>query len=314
MILTLARRELLREAVRGSARRFLSVRAAASHVCSQGTDADEADGIARTIGFIGAGRMAEALIRGFASSGLVGTDRIFATDLSDERRKAMGELGVYAHKGLDPEAPVSCADVVFLAVKPQDVRSVLDLVDLQRDQLLVSVAAGVTCQTLEEALPASSRVVRVMPNTPALVGAGATAYCLGTHATEEDADIVQKLFSSVGCAIRVKETLMDAVTGLSGSGPAYCFLAMEAMADGGVLAGLPRATALRLSAQTMLGAAQMVLNGEEEELMHPGMLKDAVASPGGTTIAGLHMLEVDGVRAAFQKAVLAASKRSEELS
>lgn len=278
------------------------------------SEVEHGSDIQRTIGFIGAGKMAEALIRGFAASGLVDTDSMSAADLSSKRRKAMGEMGVHAQKTLEPETAVGSADVVVLAVKPQDVHAILERIELQKDQLLVSVAAGLTCESLEKTLPPNSRVIRVMPNTPALVGAGATAYCLGTHATEEDGDVVQKLFSSIGCAIQVKESHMDAVTGLSGSGPAYCFLVLEAMADGGVLAGLPRETATKLAAQTMLGAAKMVLNEDEEELMHPGVLKDAVASPGGTTITGLHVLECEGVRSAFQKAVAAASRRSKELS
>ena len=305
---------LVRRARRSSASWGRWKSSASSEATSDGSEGEHEEDIQRTIGFIGAGKMAEALIRGFAASGLVDTSSMSAADLSAKRRKAMDEMGVHAQKTLESEAGVGSADVVVLAVKPQDVHAILERIELQQDQLLVSVAAGITCASLEKTLPPNSRVIRVMPNTPALVGAGATAYCLGQHATEEDADVVQKLFSSIGCAIRVKESLMDAVTGLSGSGPAYCFLVLEAMADGGVLAGLPRDTAIELAAQTMLGAAKMVLNEEEEELMHPGVLKDAVASPGGTTITGLHVLECEGVRSAFQKAVAAATKRSKELS
>ena len=175
--------------------------------------------------------------------------------------------------------------------------------------LLVSIAAGVTLNKLEAGLPMKSRVIRVMPNTPALVGAAASGYALGTHATPEDGELAQQLLSAVGVAFSVKESLLDAVTGLSGSGPAYVFQIIEALSDGGVASGLPRDVATQLAAQTLLGAAKMVL----ETGQHPGALKDMVTSPGGTTIDGLHELEKGRVRAALMNAVRAATNKSKEL-
>jgi pyrroline-5-carboxylate reductase len=211
----------------------------------------------------------------------------------------------------DAAAAVAEADAVLLCVKPHDATHVLASLAAKdsASKLLVSVVAGVSLDALEAAAPASWRVVRAMPNTPALVGKGATAFCRGSRATDEDAAVAMKLFSSVGLAIEVPERLMNAVTGLSGSGPAYGFICIEALADGGVAAGLPRDHAMKLAAQTLLGAAAMVA----ETGMHPAALKDAVASPGGTTIAGIEALEKGGLRAAMIAAVQAAAKRAKEL-
>ncbi len=176
--------------------------------------------------------------------------------------------------------------------------------------MVVSIAAGVTLNTLKEAAGADARVIRVMPNTPCLVGETAAAMCLGGSADDNDAELVRKLFSSVGTIYRVDEKLLSAVTGLSGSGPAYVFVMIEALADGGVKAGLPRDIAQQLAAQTVLGSAKMVL----ETGKHPGVLKDMVTSPAGTTIAGVHELEKAGVRAAFINAVNAATLRADELA
>jgi len=175
--------------------------------------------------------------------------------------------------------------------------------------LLISIAAGVPLAKLEDALPGGARLVRVMPNTPALVGASASAFALGKSALPEDGALAQRLFSSVGVAYQVKESLLDAVTGLSGSGPAYVFLMIEALSDGGVAAGLPRDIATTLAAQTVFGSAKMVL----ETGLHPGALKDMVTSPGGTTIEGLHELESGNVRGALISAVRAASEKSKRL-
>ncbi|MBC8125803.1 MAG: pyrroline-5-carboxylate reductase, partial [Gloeobacteraceae cyanobacterium ES-bin-144] len=175
--------------------------------------------------------------------------------------------------------------------------------------LVISIAAGITVAALETAAASQIRVIRAMPNTPALVGKGAAGYCIGTRATAEDAETARVILGSVGLAVAVPERLMDAVTGLSGSGPAYIYLVIEAMADGGVRQGLPREDALRLAAQTVLGAAAMVL----ETGKHPAVLKDMVTSPGGTTIAGLAELERRGLRAALIEAVVAASQRATEL-
>ena len=173
----------------------------------------------------------------------------------------------------------------------------------------MSIAAGVSLAKLEAAAPAGTRFVRVMPNTPALVGASASAYAVGTHATRADATLVHRLLAAVGLALEVKEKLLDAVTGVSGSGPAYAFLMIEALADGGVAAGLPRDIAQKLAAQTLMGAAKMVL----ETGQHPGALKDAVCSPGGTTIEAMHELEKGGVRAALITAVRVAADKAKKL-
>lgn len=204
------------------------------------------------------------------------------------------------------------SDIVIVAVKPQYVAVVLAEVRpvLADGTVIVSIAAGVTVAAMADAAGAGARIVRVMPNTPCLVGETAAAMCLGGAATEGDAGDVRALFSAVGVIHRVDERLLSAVTGLSGSGPAYIFLAIEALADGGVRAGLPRDVALALSAQTVAGAARMVLDTGK----HPGALKDMVTSPAGTTIAGVHELERAGVRAAFMNAVVAAAARADELA
>jgi pyrroline-5-carboxylate reductase len=263
-----------------------------------------------TIGFLGAGKMASALARGFVQAGLVNPDQILASDPFAAARSAFAnEVGAKV-TAFNPEL-LNFATVVLLAVKPDHVAEVLSeiRVHLREKHLVISIAAGVPLAKLEGALGDAPRVVRVMPNTPALVGASATAFALGAHATAEDGQLAQKLFSSVGVAIQVKEALLDAVTGLSGSGPAYACLIIEALSDGGVAAGLPREVAAKLAAQTMFGAAKMIL----ETGQHPGVLKDMVTSPGGTTIEGLHELEKGGVRGALIDAVRAAAEKSRKL-
>lgn len=266
------------------------------------------------IGFIGAGAMGEALIRGFIASGLTSAARVSASVRTVERQRALEDLGIndVFDSAADGGAAgvAAAADVIVLGVKPQALPPVLEALrpHVQPRHLVVSIAAGVTLHTLEAALGPGTRAVRVMPNTPSTVGAGASAYSLGAAATPSDAELVHALLSAVGLAVRVEERLMDAVTGLSGSGPAYVFLAIDALADGGVAAGLPRDIALALAAQTVAGAAAMVLAGG-----HPAVLKDRVASPAGTTIAGLAELESGGLRGTLIRAVRAAAKRSEEL-
>ncbi|HKI69167.1 MAG TPA: pyrroline-5-carboxylate reductase, partial [Verrucomicrobiae bacterium] len=203
------------------------------------------------------------------------------------------------------------ANVIFLAVKPDQVAAVLaELHDnFTKQHLLISIAAGVPITKLEGGLGAGARVIRVMPNTPALVGESASAFALGKSATAADAKLAQKLLSAVGVAFQVKEPLLDAVTGLSGSGPAYVYQFIEALSDGGVAAGLPRDVATKLAAQTVLGAARMVL----ETGQHPGALKDMVTSPGGTTIEGLHELEKGKLRGVVMSAVRAATEKSRKL-
>jgi pyrroline-5-carboxylate reductase len=261
------------------------------------------------IGFLGAGRMATALARGWLAAGLVKPDACRASDPSPQARQAFtAETGLPA--GPDNRAVPAASDVLVLAVKPQSMAALLSEVRGEvRRQLVVSIAAGVTLRQLTEALGTDCRLVRVMPNTPCLVGASASGYTPGDRATPEDVTLVDRLLNSVGRAFRVPESLLDAVTGLSGSGPAFVYLVIEALSDGGVRVGLPREVATALAAQTVLGAAKMVL----ETGSHPGVLKDAVASPGGTTIAGLHALERGGVRGALMDAVEAATRRATEL-
>jgi pyrroline-5-carboxylate reductase len=266
-------------------------------------------GKATTIAMIGSGQMGEALIGGWLAAKTVPPDAIIATDASAERRDLMKRrFGVRA--GSDNRDAASRAEVVVLAVKPQILDAVMkDLASALAGKLVLSIAAGVTIAHLAKLAPKGARVVRVMPNTPVLVRDGASALSFGAGVTEKDQQLARRLFEAVGRAVVVEEKLMDAVTGLSGSGPAYVFMAIEALADGGVKMGLPRTVADLLAAQTVLGAARMVLETGE----HPAKLKNGVASPGGTTIAGLHRLEQGGLRAALMAAVEAAAKRSEEL-
>jgi pyrroline-5-carboxylate reductase len=263
------------------------------------------------VGFLGAGRMATALARGWLGAGLVRTGHCRASDPSPAARQAFtAETGCSA--GPDNRAVAAASDVLVLAVKPQSMPGLLAEVRPEvegRAPLVVSVAAGVTLRQLADGLGAGCRLVRVMPNTPCLVGASASGYAAGARATADDVALVDRLLHAVGRAFRLPEALLDAVTGLSGSGPAFVYVMIEALADGGVRVGLPRDVATALAAQTVLGAARMVL----ETGQHPGALKDAVASPGGTTIAGLHALERAGVRGALMDAVEAATRRATEL-
>ena len=262
------------------------------------------------IGFLGAGQMATALAKGWSATRLLDAERSRACDIIPAARDAFAEAtGLRAVAG--PAEVAESADVLVVAVKPQSLAGLYPELRprLAPRHLVVSIVAGATLKQLAEGLGTDARIVRVMPNTPALVGAGAAGVSPGPAATADDAELVERLFAAVGVARRVPESLLDAVTGLSGSGPAFVYVLIEALADGGVRAGLPRDAALALAAQTVMGSAKMVL----ETGKHPGALKDAVASPGGTTIAGLHALERGGFRAAAMDAVLAAARRAEEL-
>ncbi|MFO0898045.1 MAG: pyrroline-5-carboxylate reductase [Pirellulales bacterium] len=268
------------------------------------------------IGFLGAGQMARALAQGFLRAGLVEGRQLAAADPEPAALEAFRGFAPQAALSADNQAVDAKADVLFLAVKPQQMSTALAALAgrIGPDTLVISIAAGVPLKTIAAGLgqtkAGAPRLARVMPNTCCLVGQSASAYCLGPGATEADGRLLGDLLSAVGRAWPVDEKLLDAVTGLSGSGPAYVFLAIEALADGGVQAGLPRATALALAAQTVRGAAEMVLSGGE----HPAVLKDRVTSPAGTTIAGLDVLEKAGVRGALMGAVAAAARRSAELS
>ena len=263
-----------------------------------------------TIGFLGAGKMATALARGFIRAGLLTAGDVIASDPSEAARASFAKEVGAKTTSHNPEA-AKFADVLVLAVKPDQVAGVL--ADIRNcftpKHCLISIAAGVPLAKLEAGLGAGARLIRVMPNTPALVGASATGFALGKSALLEDGELAQKLFSAVGLAFQVKEALLDAVTGLSGSGPAYAYLFIEGLSDGGVAAGLPRDIATRLAAQTVLGSAKMVL----ETGLHPGVLKDMVTSPGGTTIEGLHELEKGKVRGTLISAVRAAADKSKKL-
>jgi len=262
------------------------------------------------IGFLGAGKMATALARGLLNAKLVTPGQLLAADPVDTARKHFaGETGA---KTVAANLEVAkSANVLILATKPDQVAAALAEISgaFTQHHLLISIAAGVTLAKLEGALPAGARVIRVMPNTPALVGAGAAGFAVGKDATAADGELAKKLLSAVGVALQVKESLLDAVTGLSGSGPAYVYQFIEALSDGGVAAGLPRDVATRLAAQTVLGGAKMVLATGQ----HPGALKDQVTSPGGTTIEGLHELEKGRLRATVMSAVRAATEKSKKL-
>jgi len=261
------------------------------------------------IAVIGAGQMAEALIAGLLASRPDAAGRLFATDPAADRRDLIKRrFGIRV--GTDNVEAALWSDVVLLAVKPQVFDAVArETAAAMGGRLAVSIAAGVPIKRIAAHLPGAARIVRVMPNAPVLVREGVSALAFGPGVTREDQALACGLFETVGRVVTVEERLMDAVTGLSGSGPAFIFLAIEALADGGVKAGLPRAVAEQLAAQTALGAARMVL----ETGKHPAQLKDLVASPGGTTIAGLHQLEAGGLRACLIAAVEAAARRSEEL-
>lgn len=260
------------------------------------------------LGVIGCGKMGTALVGGAIRTGAVAAKDVMGVDpYAAARESFAASTGATACDNL---AALAGCEVILLCTKPQDVAVALReaAAVAEKPVLFISIAAGVTLAALEQAA-GSHRVIRAMPNTPALVGMGAAAYCLGNLANRSDAELAGKLLGSVGLAVQVPERLMDAVTGLSGSGPAYIYLVIEALADGGVRAGLPRADALKLATQTVLGAAAMVMETGE----HPAVLKDMVTSPGGTTIAGLAELERHGLRAALIDAVTAATRRSVEL-
>lgn len=262
---------------------------------------------ARRLGFIGGGNMAAALVKGLLHSEVVPPEGIVVSDVKEERLRSFHEAhGVRTTR--DNAALVRDVDVVVLSVKPQVIDKVLEEVgrSIRAEQLVVSVAAGVPVAAMEARLPEGARVVRAMPNTPATVDAGATAIAPGTHASERDLESARSIFAAVGRVVSLDESLLDAVTGLSGSGPAYVMMMIEALADGGVKVGLHRDTALLLAAQTVFGSAKLLLETGE----HPGRLKDMVTSPGGTAIAGLHTLESGGLRRTLIDAVEAATLRS----
>jgi pyrroline-5-carboxylate reductase len=263
-----------------------------------------------TIGFLGAGKMATALAKGFIRAGLSTSKQLMGADVSEAACVNFARETGATTTAFNPDV-LKFANIIILAVKPDQCSAVLADVrpHFTENHLLISIAAGVTLAKMESGLDEAARLIRVMPNTPALVGASATAFAVGKSTRTEDARTAQQLFSAVGVAFQVKESLLDAVTGLSGSGPAYVYLVIEALSDGGVAAGLPRDIATQLAAQTVFGSAKMVL----ETGVHPGALKDMVTSPGGTTIEGLHELEKGKLRGTLISAVRAASEKSRKL-
>jgi pyrroline-5-carboxylate reductase len=264
----------------------------------------------RTVGFIGAGNMGEALIKGLVAASLVPAKAILASDVRLDHLRALEQR--YGIQLVEDNAElVRRVDVVILAVKPQIMAAVLAHVApaVSRQKLLISIAAGVSTKSLRAGLGQDARLIRVMPNTPALVLEGVTAVARSEGLEPGDLETAAEIFGAVGRVVTLGEELMDAVTGLSGSGPAYVAIVIEALADGGVNMGLDRATALTLATQTVLGTARLA----RETGLHPGALKDMVSSPGGTTIAGVAALEENGARHAFIEAVKRATLRSREL-
>ncbi|RMG85002.1 MAG: pyrroline-5-carboxylate reductase [Candidatus Dadabacteria bacterium] len=262
------------------------------------------------LALIGVGNMGEALLRGLLAAGTLTPDRIVGAEKVETRaREVAARYGIRVETAV--EAACRDAEAVILAVKPQDVDPALAAIRAAGGSpLVISICAGIPLARLEQGLGADAAAVRVMPNTPALVGAGASVYCANSRVTAEQAGWVEAILGAVGTVHRVeKEELLDTVTGLSGSGPAYAFAVIEALADGGVLMGLPRDLALHLAKQTVFGAAKLALESPE----HPAVLRDRVTSPGGTTAAGLRELEARGLRSALIEAVRTATLRSREL-
>jgi pyrroline-5-carboxylate reductase len=261
------------------------------------------------IGFVGGGNMAEAMAKGLLKGAFPAANLTIA-EPSEERRRMLSERYGIECTPDNLHAVRSC-EIIVLAIKPQIVREVLSgmAAVFTNNHLLISILAGTATDTIEEYFDGQPRVVRAMPNMPALVGEGATALCPGRFATHDDLSLARKLFETVGTVQIVEEDKMDAVTGLSGSGPAYIFTIIEALADGGVEAGLPRETAMALATQTVFGAARLVRESGE----HPAVLRDRVCSPGGTTIAAIKALEEGGLRATLIEAVIRATDRSREL-
>ncbi len=255
--------------------------------------------------------MGSVLIKGILKAHLVPPRDIIAYDRTSQTLSSIAkETKIRKSTGNTNVALNS--DIVILSVKPDAIKGVLKEIkeEITERHLIISIAAGIPLGLIESNLKSTSRVIRVMPNTPCMVGAGASCFCPGKNATKEDVKITSLILNSVGISFLVDEKLMDAITGLSGSGPAYIYMVIEALSDGGVRMGLPRGLATTLAAQTVLGAARMVL----ETKLHPGQLKDMVASPGGTTIEGLRAIEKGGLRGTLIEAVVAATARAKELS
>jgi pyrroline-5-carboxylate reductase len=259
---------------------------------------------------IGLGKIGTAMVQGILNSGLYTTNEIIGCDINVKNSKNNDEYSGIETTN-DNIKGVKRADTILLAVKPQVIDHVLEEISEDvKGKLVISIAAGISNSHLKEKLPLDVRTIRVMPNTPVLVKSGISAVAAGRNATKADVKLVNKIFSGVGEVVEVEENLMDAITGLSGSGPAFIYIMIEALSDGGVLTGIPRELATKLTAQTMLGSAKMVLNTDK----HPGALKDMVTSPGGTSIRGIEVLEKHGIRGILIDAVKEAALRSKELN
>lgn len=263
------------------------------------------------IAFIGAGNMAEAIVKGLLASPLeVAPENLLMSDIRKDRLDFLNQKYLVPTSTDNPFV-VRRADIIILSVKPQNIKEVLTEIktEVTKDKLLISIAAGIKIRTIQDLLETQTRVIRTMPNTPALVQTGATALAPGEWTSPEDLQMAKAIFDAIGVTVLVEEKLIDAVTGLSGSGPAYVFMIINALADGGVKMGLSKDVALKLAAQTVLGAAKLVLETGE----HPSKLKDMVTSPGGTTIAGIHALERGGLEGILMDAIEAATLKSMEL-
>lgn len=262
------------------------------------------------LGFIGCGNMAKAIIQGIVTKGLVAPAQIMGSNTTEEHaRETEALLGIQTTT--DNTHVAGQSDIVFLCVKPQQYEEVISQIKdhLHENQILVSIAPGKTLAWLDDKIGHPIKLVRVMPNTPALVGEGTTTFCTGDLVLPEDTKIIQELLESFGLAIELKESLMDAASAVGGSAPAYTYMFIEALADGGVAEGLPRAQALTIAAQTVLGSAKMVL----ETGKHPGQLKDEVCSPGGSTIAGVEELENGALRGTTMSAIRACAAKARSL-
>ncbi|MBN1899371.1 MAG: pyrroline-5-carboxylate reductase [Spirochaetes bacterium] len=265
--------------------------------------------INKKLGFIGAGKMAQAFIEGLVRSKIIDKVNISVSDVSSKRLSFFKSLGVRTFKK-NQEIVQNC-DVIILAVKPDKIRTVCGELSsvIRKDTLVVSIAAGIPIENIENILGKELAIVRVMPNTPALVLAAMSAFAVNKNVTEKLKIVVEMILKSIGECLFVEEKHLDAITGLSGSGPAYVFMVINSLAEGGVKMGLSKSVSMKLAAQTVMGSAKLVIESDK----HPEELVDMVTSPGGTTIAGIHTLEKNKIRAAFIEAVESATKRAKEL-
>lgn len=260
------------------------------------------------VGFIGGGNMAGALIGGLLNSGKVQPENLMVSDMDTEKLQKFSQQGIEITS--DNSAVEAGCDVIVFAVKPNIIESVLRSMQGSKEKLYISIAAGVTLSFLEGILGSDKKIVRTMPNTPALVGCGMTVVTPNANVSEDEANMVEELLSGVGSTIRLEEKYIDAAAALHGSSPAYIYMLIDAMADSGVAYGIPKAISLELAAKAVEGSAKMVLDSDQ----HPEKLKDNVCSPGGTTIAAVCSLEKTGFRSSIQQAIDACIARTKEIA